>query len=39
MPVDMTRTENNVKSENDKRKKYLKGYRTNRRRVNRIDDE
>lgn len=39
MPVDMTRTENNVKSENDKKKKHLKGYRTNRRRVNRIDDE
>ena len=28
-----------MKSENDKRKKYLKGYRTNKRRVNRIDEE
>ena len=31
--------ENNVKNENNRKKEYLKGYRTNRRRINRIDDE
>ena len=31
--------ENNVKNENERKKEYLRGYRTNRRRVNRIDGE
>lgn len=31
--------ENNVKNENNRKKEYLSGYRTNRRRINRIDDE
>lgn len=31
--------ENNVKNENNLKKEYLRGYRTNRRRINRIDDE
>lgn len=31
--------ENNVKNENNRKKEYLRGYRTNRRRINRIDDE
>lgn len=31
--------ENNVKNENDRKKEYLRGYRANRRRISRIDDE
>lgn len=31
--------ENNVKNENDRKKEYLRGYRVNRRRISRIDDE
>lgn len=31
--------ENNVKNENNRKKEYLRGYRSNRRRINRIDDE
>lgn len=31
--------ENNVKNENNLKKEYLRGYRSNRRRINRIDDE
>lgn len=31
--------ENNVKNENNRKKEYLRGYRTSRRRINRIDDE
>lgn len=31
--------ENNVKNENNQKKEYLRGYRNNRRRINRIDDE
>lgn len=31
--------ENNVKNENNRKKEYLRGYRSSRRRINRIDDE
>lgn len=31
--------ENNVKNENNRKKEYLRGYRVNRRRISRIDDE
>lgn len=31
--------ENNVKNENNRKKEYLRGYRANRRRISRIDDE
>jgi len=31
--------ENNVKNENNWKKEYLRGYRANRRRISRIDDE
>lgn len=31
--------ENNVKNENNRKKEYLRGYRSNRRKINRIDDE
>lgn len=31
--------ENNVKNENERKKEYLRGYRTNRRRVSRLDGE
>lgn len=39
MPVEQRLEENNVKNENERKKEYLRGYRTNRRRVNRIDGE
>ena len=39
MPVEQRLEENNVENENNRKKEYLKGYRTNRRRINRIDDE
>lgn len=39
MPVDMTRTENNVKSENDRKKDYLREYRKHGRRIKRIEME
>ena len=39
MPVEQRLEENNVKNENNLKKEYLRGYRTNRRRINRIDDE
>ena len=39
MPVEQRLEENNVKNENNRKKEYLRGYRTNRRRINRIDDE
>ena len=31
--------ENNIKNENNRKKEYLRGYRSSRRRINRIDDE
>ena len=31
--------ENNVKNENNRKKEHLRGYRSNRRKINRIDDE
>lgn len=31
--------ENNVKNEDNRKKEYLRGYRANRRRISRIDDE
>jgi RNA polymerase sigma factor (sigma-70 family) len=37
--VEQRLEENNVKNENNLKKEYLRGYRTNRRRINRIDDE
>ena len=39
MLVEQRLEENNVKNENERKKEYLRGYRTNRRRVNRIDGE
>lgn len=39
MPVEQRLEENNVKNENNLKKEYLRGYRSNRRRINRIDDE
>lgn len=39
IPVEQRLEENNVKNENNRKKEYLRGYRTNRRRINRIDDE
>lgn len=39
MPVEQRLEENNVKNENNLKKEYLRGYRTNRRRINRIDNE
>ena len=31
--------ENNIKNENNRKKEYLRGYRSSRRRINRIDEE
>ena len=31
--------ESNIKNENNRKKEYLRGYRSSRRRINRIDDE
>ena len=39
MPVEQRLEENNVKNENERKKEYLRGYRTNRRRVSRLDGE
>ncbi len=39
MPMEQRLEENNVKNENNLKKEYLRGYRSNRRRINRIDDE
>jgi len=37
--VEQRLEENNVKNENERKKEYLRGYRTNRRRVSRLDGE
>lgn len=39
MPMEKRLEENNVKNENNRKKEYLRGYRANRRRISRIDDE
>ena len=39
MTVEQRLEENNIKNENNRKKEYLRGYRSSRRRINRIDDE
>lgn len=39
MQVEQRLEENNIKNENNRKKEYLRGYRSSRRRINRIDDE
>ena len=37
MPMEQRLEENNIKNENNRKKEYLRGYRSSRRRINRID--